>query len=65
MSTVKILIECSGKEHAAIEEHCINEGINLSAYFLGLHKLSTQEQFVVPAVALTGEIPKKTKRDKK
>ncbi len=34
---VKILIECPIESHKSIEEECINRGINMTDYFMGLH----------------------------
>jgi len=37
MDTIGILIQCPKDEHILIEEYCINHGIDLTKYFLGLH----------------------------
>lgn len=37
IETVDILIKCPRQVQINIEEHCINEGIDFSKYFLGLH----------------------------
>ena len=45
--TIDIKITCPINIHNEIEEHCINSGINLSDYFLSLHKnfkLNREEQ---------------------
>lgn len=34
---VNILIKCPIPEHREIEEHCINEGIDMTKYFMELH----------------------------
>ena len=40
MDTIGILIQCPKDEHIIIEELCINEGIDLTRYFLDLHHAS-------------------------
>lgn len=37
METIGILIQCPRDEHIVIEELCINQGIDLTRYFLELH----------------------------
>lgn len=37
MDTIGILIQCPKDEHIVIEELCINQGIDLTRYFLELH----------------------------
>jgi len=38
MDTIGILIQCPKDEHIVIEELCINQGIDLTKYFLKLHR---------------------------
>ena len=37
MTTIDIVITVPREDHIAIEEHCINQGMDLSRYFLELH----------------------------
>jgi hypothetical protein len=34
----KMLIECDHKMQIEIEEYCINHGVSISNYFVGLHR---------------------------
>lgn len=43
METIGILIQCPQDEHIVIEELCINQGIDLTKYFLKLHHDSQKE----------------------
>lgn len=43
MDTIGILIQCPKDEHIHIEEHCINQGIDLTRYFLDLHYIRKAE----------------------
>ena len=56
MDTVDILITCPKQVQINIEEYCINEGIDFSKYFLGLHykKVGDEvsEQFLKPETEL-------------
>ena len=36
--TINILIKCPKDIHKDVEEHCINKGIDLTRYFLNLHR---------------------------
>ena len=38
MSTVDILVKCPQEVYADIEEHCINNAVDISTYLLNLHK---------------------------
>ena len=47
MATVDILIKCPQEVYADIEEHCINNAVDISTYFLNLHndkKVSDNEE---------------------
>lgn len=35
--TIDIIIKCSPREHAEVEEYCVREGIDFSRYFLEAH----------------------------
>jgi hypothetical protein len=41
METIDIVLTVPREDHIAIEEHCINHGIDFSKYFLELHKANT------------------------
>jgi len=43
MDIVSILIECPREIQVEIEEICINQGVNFTQYFLGLHDCTTRE----------------------
>jgi len=42
MSNVDILITCPRDLQIEIEEHCINQGVDFTKYFLGLHRENMQ-----------------------
>lgn len=57
MTTVNVTITCPAKDYVAIEEHCINEGIDFSRYFLELHYGSQAAIEVMKETQGKGDIP--------
>jgi len=47
MNTMQFIVKCTQEEHAHIEETCMNQGKNYNEYFIGLHNLNTQKEFLV------------------
>lgn len=41
METIDVVITVPRQDHIAIEEHCINRGVDFSRYFLELHRTNT------------------------
>lgn len=51
--SIDIKITCPINIHHEIEEHCINQGINLTKYFLGLHHFFSEHSEGFNKVNLT------------
>lgn len=69
METVDILITCPRQVQINIEEYCINQGIDFSKYFLGLHyeKVGKEvsEEFLKEEVKEEEAPPKHNQKGKK
>ena len=44
MSDINLILSVTREEQVAIEEYCINSGLSISQYFLGLHSKFQIEQ---------------------
>lgn len=49
MSDINLILSVTREQQVAIEEYCINSGLSISQYFLGLHnKFQTAEKYPLP-----------------
>lgn len=53
MSEINIILSVTREQQVAIEEYCINSGLSISQYLLGLHnKFQTAEKYPLPTKAV-------------
>lgn len=66
---IVILINCPKKDHAEIEEACINEGLTLSEFFMHLYSKYVKDEQKEPESSsendVVSEAPRKAGRPKK
>lgn len=49
MSDINVILSVTREQQVAIEEYCINSGLSISQYFLGLHnKFQIAEKYPLP-----------------
>ncbi len=56
MSDINLILSVTREQQVAIEEYCINSGLSISQYFLGLHnKFQTAEKYPLPTKCVEKE----------